>query len=296
MSAAEHLREAIDVGCTRDDHDHVADHRAEVLAEAKTEVVAWLAKKATEQSTWDASVLASKVDRGAVRAFLDTGHYRDAMDAHRAEVLREAADLIEAWQHDADDAAALDHGALTATETAAHIAVHRMARRLRETAGKDTSSAQAPAGESTQPAPDADEVMSAVRACLADFNFGMYGIDVDGPDPSWVGDLASTITGALDSQPTPATEYAHWTAITTALNTAAQAGIHIGIDINGSALTDHSDRAITYDSTTEQWVVVCNDCDRTLHVCGHCPHCDTCYDCGTCSRTGCTCRCEVSRG
>ncbi|MEV6569984.1 hypothetical protein [Streptomyces sp. NPDC051577] len=33
MSAAEHLAEAIDVGCTRDDHDHVADHRAEVLAE-----------------------------------------------------------------------------------------------------------------------------------------------------------------------------------------------------------------------------------------------------------------------
>jgi hypothetical protein len=34
MSAAEHLQEAIAVGCTRDDHDHVADHRAEVLAEA----------------------------------------------------------------------------------------------------------------------------------------------------------------------------------------------------------------------------------------------------------------------
>jgi hypothetical protein len=99
MSAAEHLREAIDVGCTRDDHDHIADHRAEVL--------------------------------------------------------REAADLIEAWQHDADDAAALDHGALTDTETAAHIAVHRMARRLREMAGKDTGgAAQARVGESTQPAPD----------------------------------------------------------------------------------------------------------------------------------------------
>ncbi|MFE4329707.1 hypothetical protein ACFRQM_09645 [Streptomyces sp. NPDC056831] len=34
MSAAEHLREAIDVGRTRDDHDHVADHRAKVLREA----------------------------------------------------------------------------------------------------------------------------------------------------------------------------------------------------------------------------------------------------------------------
>ncbi|MFD8407212.1 hypothetical protein ACFV1G_21305 [Streptomyces anulatus] len=34
MSAAEHLTQAIDVGCTRDDHDHIAMHRAEVLAEA----------------------------------------------------------------------------------------------------------------------------------------------------------------------------------------------------------------------------------------------------------------------
>ncbi|MFG2978825.1 hypothetical protein ACGFYY_38290 [Streptomyces sp. NPDC048331] len=34
MSAAEHLAEAISVGCTRDDHDHVGDHRREVLNEA----------------------------------------------------------------------------------------------------------------------------------------------------------------------------------------------------------------------------------------------------------------------
>ncbi|MFI8360772.1 hypothetical protein ACIGD1_11490 [Streptomyces sp. NPDC085612] len=33
MSAAEHLAEAIDVGCSRDDHDHVGDRRREVLAE-----------------------------------------------------------------------------------------------------------------------------------------------------------------------------------------------------------------------------------------------------------------------
>lgn len=33
MSAAEHLREAIATGCTRDDHDHIAMHRAEVIAE-----------------------------------------------------------------------------------------------------------------------------------------------------------------------------------------------------------------------------------------------------------------------
>ncbi|WUH94605.1 hypothetical protein OG900_33620 [Streptomyces sp. NBC_00433] len=69
--------------------------RPAVLAEAKIETVAWLVKKAAEQPTWNAGVLASKVDRGAVRAFIGTGHYRDAMDAHRAKVLTEAADLLE---------------------------------------------------------------------------------------------------------------------------------------------------------------------------------------------------------
>lgn len=34
MSAAEHLAEAIAVGCSRDDHDHVGDHRREVLEAA----------------------------------------------------------------------------------------------------------------------------------------------------------------------------------------------------------------------------------------------------------------------
>ncbi|MGA5424570.1 hypothetical protein [Streptomyces lavendulocolor] len=73
MSSAEHLQEAIDVGCTRDDHDHVADHRAEVLAE----VTAWLLKKAREfgsltgrENAVREEVLqrmASKIARGAVR-------------------------------------------------------------------------------------------------------------------------------------------------------------------------------------------------------------------------------------
>ncbi|KND45303.1 hypothetical protein [Streptomyces stelliscabiei] len=68
-------------------------YRAEILAEAKIEVVAWLVKKAAEGTP--IGDLASKVDRGAVRAFLGTGHYRDAMDAHRSRVLNEAADYVE---------------------------------------------------------------------------------------------------------------------------------------------------------------------------------------------------------
>lgn len=47
------------------------DYRDEVLREAKAEVVAWLAKKAREDKTWDAGVLASKVNRGAIGLFLD---------------------------------------------------------------------------------------------------------------------------------------------------------------------------------------------------------------------------------
>ena len=79
-------------------------------------------------------------------------------DAHRRaearrDTYREIADQIEAWQNDADDDAALDHGALTDAETAAHVAVRRMAKALREVAaapgGKSTRE-----GEPTRPAPD----------------------------------------------------------------------------------------------------------------------------------------------
>lgn len=70
------------------------EQRAKVLAEAKTEVIAWLLKKGREQAAWYTSTLASKVDRGAVRIFLGTGHYRDAMDEHRVEVLNEALGSI----------------------------------------------------------------------------------------------------------------------------------------------------------------------------------------------------------
>lgn len=71
----------------------VDTYRTEVLAEAKLEVVAWLVKKAREGE--DIGRLASKVDRGAVRIFLGTGYYRDALDEYRAKVLREAADKLD---------------------------------------------------------------------------------------------------------------------------------------------------------------------------------------------------------
>jgi hypothetical protein len=136
---------------------HDAHHRTEVLTEAKLETVAWLVKKAREQKTWDAGVLASKVDRGAVRAFIGTAHYRDAMDAHRAEVLAEVARLF-----DDRGRALLDGGIMTAADAAQLI--REYAQHLGEGANGGT---QPPAGEPTQPAPDRVQQSTAkLRALL----------------------------------------------------------------------------------------------------------------------------------
>ncbi|MCU8589354.1 hypothetical protein [Streptomyces sp. A13(2022)] len=69
-------------------------YRAENLTEAKVETVGWLVKKSREYRTAGGEhnaltadaiqALASKVDRGAVRAFLGTAHYRDVIDEQRA--------------------------------------------------------------------------------------------------------------------------------------------------------------------------------------------------------------------
>lgn len=78
MSAAEHLQEAIDVGCTRDDHDHVADHRAEVLAEAAAvaDEIAAAMKSADEtwasRAGWACATVGVKLRRMAT-AGKDTG-------------------------------------------------------------------------------------------------------------------------------------------------------------------------------------------------------------------------------
>lgn len=117
-------------------------YRTEVLAEAKVEVVAWLVKKTAEDTP--VARLADKVDRGAVRIFLGTGHYHNAMDAHRTEVLaadgqaydgelamlrglvrtlrvvvRHDSDLAEVWrllvEYTRDDAAARNEATAEAT-------------------------------------------------------------------------------------------------------------------------------------------------------------------------------------
>jgi len=92
----------------------------------------------------------------------------------------------------------------------------------------------------------------------------------------------------------PPTDGPWWQTIADALNTAAAAGTHIGIDVDG-VLTDHLTRAIVWDRDTERWTVACADCDRQLVDCGHCPTCETCLDCGICSGVGCTCKCEAAQ-
>ncbi|MFJ1697630.1 hypothetical protein ACIOHC_21360 [Streptomyces sp. NPDC088252] len=88
MSAAEHLREAIDFGCTRDDHDHVAMHRAEVLAEAADAIVAendrvfWATTPGTH---WAADLLRRMANEGASAAQL--ARVEDAR--HTLQQLRE---------------------------------------------------------------------------------------------------------------------------------------------------------------------------------------------------------------
>ncbi|UJV42020.1 hypothetical protein [Streptomyces sp. AMCC400023] len=107
-------------------------YRAEILAEAKTEVVAWLVKKDRENTP--VGHLASKVDRGAVRIFLGTGHYRDAMDAHRAEVLNEAADMVHAMADPQCTCGGCDS-----------CAARGYAKELRQKAGEEATAAAATA-------------------------------------------------------------------------------------------------------------------------------------------------------
>jgi hypothetical protein len=60
VSAADDLYTALGKGVAHAQlrKHHIDAHRAQVLAEAKNEVVAWLVKKAGEQETWDAAVRA----------------------------------------------------------------------------------------------------------------------------------------------------------------------------------------------------------------------------------------------
>ena len=142
--------------------DHDAHTRAKVLAEAKVETVAWLVKKAREQQTWVITELASKLDRGAVRIFLGTPHYRDAMDAHRAEVLAEAVALIETARA-ADEAMYRDEPAQINRRVGMRTAMALLRREYepvpepsrRPRVRRESAAGKcAREGESTQPAPD----------------------------------------------------------------------------------------------------------------------------------------------
>ncbi|MFH9813032.1 hypothetical protein ACH4NO_18480 [Streptomyces olivaceus] len=95
-------------------------YRAQILAEAKVETVDWLVKKASEYYSTGSKqhalqadaigTLASKLDRGAVRAFIGTAHYRDAIDELTAEARTAAFEEAAAFFDGLADAETDQHG------------------------------------------------------------------------------------------------------------------------------------------------------------------------------------------
>lgn len=75
-TAREHLADAILFGCSRaDEHDHIGDYEAEVIASRDAQIIAWLKKKGGEEGTRNKGArmraatifrLADKLSRGAV--------------------------------------------------------------------------------------------------------------------------------------------------------------------------------------------------------------------------------------
>ncbi|MDX2707308.1 hypothetical protein PV350_31300 [Streptomyces sp. PA03-6a] len=84
---------------------------------------------------------------------------------------------------------------------------------------------------------------------------------------------------------TPRTEREHWVAIADALNAAHQAGMPVGIDLDGT-LTDHRAWSVIWDRDGERWTVAGYDddiptgqpdgdwvrCCQTLFGQGQCPN------------------------
>lgn len=91
-TAAEHLQEVIDVGCTRDDHDHVADHRAEVLTEAAEDLRAMQAL--TPDHSYAAGMYAAEIRLRQLALRKDTS----AGSQPPAGESTEAADRIMAYR------------------------------------------------------------------------------------------------------------------------------------------------------------------------------------------------------
>lgn len=90
-TAAKQLADAILFGCSRaDEHDHIGDHRLEVIAERDAQIIAWLEKKAAEEGTRNKDSrlrattiyrLADKLSRGAVRPPLSSADAITLTDA-----------------------------------------------------------------------------------------------------------------------------------------------------------------------------------------------------------------------
>ncbi|GGX02218.1 hypothetical protein [Streptomyces chryseus] len=91
-SAADHLNEAVTEGCTRDDHDHVGDHRAEVLHETP--------------------LFLAEYEGAEPELYLNPDDARAMCDDHAGDEARgrcwdwsrnEHGDYVQFWTHEDDD-------------------------------------------------------------------------------------------------------------------------------------------------------------------------------------------------
>lgn len=77
----------------------------------------------------------------------------------------------------------------------------------------------------------------------------------------WLRDRARE-QGAAPAPTAPRTEQSYWVAIADALNAALDAGMPIGIDLDGT-LTDHNTWSVVWDRAAEQWAVAGYEDDDT---------------------------------
>ncbi|WP_328425967.1 3'-5' exonuclease [Streptomyces sp. NBC_00443] len=87
----------------------------------------------------------------------------------------------------------------------------------------------------------------------------------------------AVMTGETDTAFVPRTERSHWVDIANALNAAHDAGMPVGIDLDGT-LTDHNAWSVIWDPTTERWAVAGyeDEGDETPCTCTFGETCDQC--------------------
>jgi hypothetical protein len=207
---------------------------------------------------------------------LDAGPDDIARTIHgeiRGEVLREAASIAATFLGRFPD--------WDAMKAAGIIGPHTMARAIGDELRRMADAGQvgtvtAPSGETTQPASFFQPDHTYTRqhhGHLIEFRVEHVATAPGGSYPiafgwrrepcisAWAPEDSDDLDGWTDitregepTQPAPRTERSYWQAIADTLNASAAAGMHVGIDIDGT-LTDHTAWSVIWDRRTEQWAV-----------------------------------------